>query len=292
MEGRAQRHFPVFLPAAERRPAWNWLLTCLNDLDRTEAAGLQHFDDITQACASAVPALAGITAAAPDHLFRNVGVKVPRQTHRYSGRTAMRADVSVHEPKQPPDNDSPLAFTMEGLNRDQPGALLPFVWSPGWNSNQSLHKFQSEVGGHLKGGTAGVRLLQPGTSASSSTSSSDTFAPQAGTWQLVPRQRIFGSDELSALSPGITELVQPGYVEMTSADAGMLGVSDGDGVEVDTARLEVRINDSMATGCVGYSIGHTGTHNLQALARVTLRRAEGWQRRQAQLIGSDGGGND
>ena len=294
LEGRAQRHFPVFLPAAERRPAWNWLLTCLNDLDRPEAMGMQHFDDITQACAKAVPALAGITAAAPDHLFRNAGVKVPRQTHRYSGRTAMRADVSVHEPKQPQDDDSPLAFTMEGLNRDQPGALLPFVWSPGWNSNQSLHKFQSEVGGHLKGGTAGVRLLQPVVATTTDAASSEAFAPQAGTWQLVPRQRIFGTDELSALSPGISELVHPGYIEMTGADAGLLGVSDGDGVEVDAAlaRLEVRINDSMAMGCIGYSVGHTGTHNLQALALVTLRRAEGWQRRQAQLIGSDGGAND
>ena len=63
----------------------------------------------------------------------------------------MRADVSVHEPKQPVDEETPLAFTMEGLNRDQPGALLPYVWSPGWNSNQSLHKFQAEVGGALEG---------------------------------------------------------------------------------------------------------------------------------------------
>ena len=291
LEGRAQRHFQVYLPAAERQPAWSWLLACLHDLEHPEALPLQHLDDVTRACADATPGLAGITAAAPDHLFRNVGVKVPRQTHRYSGRTAMHADLSVHEPKQPPDEESALAFTMEGLNRAQPGSLLPYVWSPGWNSNQSLHKFQAEVGGHLKGGTAGVRLLQPGSSGAGPVAAAEPFQAASGSWQLVPRQRIFGSDELSALSPGIAELVQPGFIELRAADAAALGVSEGDGVEVgdQLARLEVRINDTMAAGCAGFSSGHSGCGNLEALARAGLRRAQDWRRRTPQLIGSDAG---
>ena len=295
LEGRAQRHYPVFIPEAERRPSWVWLLACMKEMERQEVEALHHFDDITRACAAAVPALSGITAAAPDHHFRNVGVKIPRQTHRYSGRTAMRADISVHEPKQPVDEESPLAFTMEGLNRDQPGALLPYVWAPGWNSNQSLHKFQAEVGGHLKGGTAGARLLLPGAgSAVDMPATPPLFKPTAGQWQLVPRQRIFGSDELSALSPGIAELVEPGYIEIAASDAHLLGVREGDGVTVGEAlaTLEVRINDTVATGCAGYSAGLAGTHNLVALTRVGLHRAQGWQRRTPELIGSDRGGHD
>ena len=101
MEGRAQRHFPVFVPAHERRSSWVWLLACMKEAEREEVHNLHHFDDVTRACASQVVALSGITGAAPDHHFRNVGVKIPRQTHRYSGRTAMHANVSVHEPKQP-----------------------------------------------------------------------------------------------------------------------------------------------------------------------------------------------
>jgi len=295
LEGRAQRHYPVFLPDAERRPSWVWLLACMKEMDCEEVHGMHHFDDITRACAGAVPALAGITAAAPDHHFRNAGVKIPRQTHRYSGRTAMRADISVHEPKQPVDEESPLAFSMEGLNRAQPGALLPYVWAPGWNSNQSLHKFQAEVGGHLKGGTAGARLLQPGN-ATAPDLPADTvpFQPQSGRWQLVPRQRIFGSDELSALSPGIADLVEPGFIEINAQSAHELGVSEGDGVEVDDtlATLEVRINDTVAAGCAGYSIGLAGAENLEPLARVSLSRARDWQRRTPELIGTDGGGRD
>jgi NADH-quinone oxidoreductase subunit G len=297
LEGRAQRHYRVYQPRAERHPSWVWLLAAMKEMERSQVERLHHFDDITRACAAEIPALAGITAAAPDHHFLNAGVKIPRQTHRYSGRTAMRADVSVHEPRQPCDEESPLAFTMEGLNRNQPGALLPYVWAPGWNSNQSLHKFQSSVGGPLKGGTTGARLLQAGglNNAPALTLVKTPAAPAGtGQWQLVPRQRIFGSDELSALSPAIAELIETGFIEVCSADAATLGVSQGDGVEVSVvagetaATLEVRINDSLAAGCAGYSAGLAGTLDLVALASAGLCRAANWQRRP-EIIGSDGG---
>jgi NADH-quinone oxidoreductase subunit G len=290
LEGRAQRHYPVFLAENERRPAWVWLLACMKELEHAAVRNLHHFDDISRACAADVPALAGITAAAPGHQFRNAGVKIPRQTPRYSGRTAMRADVSVHEPKQPTDEESPLAYSMEGLNRETPGSLLPWVWSPGWNSNQSLHKFQSEVGGHITGGTAGVRLLPTGATAASATEPTKDRAPATTQgWQLVPRHRIFGSEELSAMSPGICELVEPAFIELRPEDADRLGVTDGDGVTVDGSlgTLEVRINATLAAGCAGYGHGLEGAENLQALARVTLEKAPDWQRRRPQVIGTD-----
>jgi NADH-quinone oxidoreductase subunit G len=297
LEGRAQRYYPVFQPPAERRPSWVWLLACMKEQERPEVHTLHHFDDITRNCAAEVPALAGITAAAPDLHYLNLGVKIPRQPARYSGRTAMRANISVHEPKQREDEETPLAFSMEGLNRAQPGALLPWVWAPGWNSNQSVHKFQTHAGGPLKGGTAGVRLLQPGNGGAGTTDASTTgndasargsadAAP--GLWLLVPRPRIFGSDELSALSPALAELVVPDFIELCAADAAALGVTTGDGVEVGEglATVEVKVNDTMAAGCAGYSAGFKDSGNLVALARVALRRASAWQRRP-QVIGSD-----
>ena len=45
------------------------------------------------------------------------GLKIPRQSHRYSGRTAMIANRNVHEPKQPVDNESVMAFSMEECQR-------------------------------------------------------------------------------------------------------------------------------------------------------------------------------
>ncbi len=301
LEGRAQRYYPVFPPRAERRPAWVWLLACMKEQEREDVHALHHFDDVSRACAAGIPGLAGIAAAAPDLHFRNLGVKIPRQPPRYSGRTAMRADISVHEPKQREDEETPFAFSMEGLNRDQPGTLLPWVWAPGWNSNQSVHKFQTRAGGPLRGGSAGVRLLQPRAgnggavawAGSSHGAQPDAAAPLAirpGQWLLVPRPRIFGSDELSALSPALAELVVPGFIELCPADADTLGAIDGDGIEVGDglATLELRVNRTMAMGCAGYGSGCSGTGNLTPLASVSLRRAHGWQRRP-QLIGSDRG---
>ena len=80
----------------------------------------------------------------------------PRQPHRYSGRTAMRADVSVHEPKTTVDHETPFSYSMEGLNTRRParrGAAVR-LGRRGWNSNQSVFKFQQEVAGALAGGRA------------------------------------------------------------------------------------------------------------------------------------------
>ncbi len=286
--GRAQRHFPVFLPDHERRPAWVWLLALSHELAHPATTALKLFDDVTAHCASHNPALAQITEAAPDHAFRNKGVRVPRQTHRYSGRTAMRANLSVHEPKQPDDDESGLAYTMEGLNREVPGALLPYVWSPGWNSNQSLHRFQEEVGGPLRGGSAGVVVMSPG--ADTAPVPAATRAVPEGEWQIVYRPRIFGSDELSALSPGITELVEQPVAEISSEDATALAVTDGDGVLVSGTVLEVRVNPVLAKGCVAVSAGHPGTFDLQAGCSCSLGKATQWRRRDADVISSDAGG--
>ncbi len=308
MEGRAQRHFPVFVPAHERRSSWVWLLACMKELEIEEVSNLHHFDDVTRACASQIVALSGITGAAPDHHFRNVGVKVPRQTHRYSGRTAMHANISVHEPKQPTDEESPLAFSMEGLNRSQPGSLLPYVWAPGWNSNQSLNKFQSEVGAPLKGGTAGARLLLPTAGSVNRGMHKSNFTSaklQSGQWIMVPRYRIFGSEELSAKAPAIAELVDSGFVEINNVCAQSLGVIEGDGVELQradpqvqsdmlkapVATLQVRINDTLAEGCVGYSAGLSGTEDIIVGEPLALQKAQGWQRPSPQIIGTDGGSN-
>ncbi len=54
--------------------------------------------------------------AAPNASFRIRGQKLARSPNRSSGRTAMRANISVHEPRQPQDKDTMFAFSMEGNN--------------------------------------------------------------------------------------------------------------------------------------------------------------------------------
>ncbi|MDF0752956.1 hypothetical protein NLU14_22275, partial [Marinobacter sp. 71-i] len=84
-----------------------------------------------------------------------------REPLRYSGRTAMRANISVHEPRTPQDPDTAFAFSMEGYSGSvEPRQQVPFAWSPGWNSPQAWNKFQDEVGGHIRAGDPGTRLIE------------------------------------------------------------------------------------------------------------------------------------
>jgi NADH-quinone oxidoreductase subunit G len=293
-EARAQRYFPVHPPAAERRASWQWLLELAAALGSPALEGLKHFDDICVSCAGDCDLLSGMSAAAPDHEYRSHGLKIPRQPHRYSGRTAMRANVSVHEPRQTEDQESALAYTMEGSNApERPGALLSHLWSPGWNSNQSLHKFQSEIGGSLRGGTAGVRLLDTlELDAPPAAPIPEAFRPREGEFLLQARYRIFGSDELSARSPGLTTLVGAAFIELCSNDAQRLGLSRGDGVQVGAVALELRVNDSLTSGTAAFSAGYPDTSCLQTGQWAGLVRTENWQGSSPQIIGSDGGQRD
>ena len=263
-EGRAQRHFPVYLPAEQRRASWQWLTRLGQALDIKGFSEIKCFDDALTFCANSSAALSDIIKASPQASYRDRGMRIPRQTHRGSGRTAMLANISVHEPKQPEDTDSPLAFTMEGVNGvNEPGALLPFVWSPGWNSNQSLHKFQSEAGGALKGGTAGIRLFKPSASPVKRMPEKSklpaAFKAPKGQLRLLPLHKIFGSEELSAHSPAIKELTTSPYVQINIDSAAMLKLAAGDTAQMsigdESVAVSIKVCDSVPDGCALYTVG-------------------------------------
>ena len=50
---------------------------------------------------------------------------------------------------------------MEGYYGPMPSALMPRFWTPGWNSVQSVTKFQEEVNGPYRDGNPGYRLVEP-----------------------------------------------------------------------------------------------------------------------------------
>ena len=97
----------------------------------------------------------------PDADFRMFNTKIPRQTIRYSGRTAMNSNVAVSEAGISQDPESPLAFSMEGQPERPPSSLVPFYWTPGWNSVQAMYTYLDEPNGSIKGGDPGVRLIEP-----------------------------------------------------------------------------------------------------------------------------------
>lgn len=203
-EGRAQRFFRVLPPEGPVRESWRWL------------GSWGDLDEILRAIAIDFPRLEPTRRAAPPSSFRILGAKLPRAPHRYSGRTAITADINVSEPPPPADPDSPLAFSMEGAEIKPPAPLIPFFWSPGWNSIQSTNFYQREVGGPLRGGVAGARLFTPVTEPGHFFPASiQPFPNPSDDFLIVPEYHIFTSEELSSRAPGIAELAVPPHVSVS-----------------------------------------------------------------------------
>ncbi len=227
-EGRAQRFFEVFVPGSDVRGSWRWLGS---DFNATGACKWNDLDEILAAIVTEMPALAPVEHAAP---LRKEGGKVARDPNRYSGRTSMLANISVHEPKPPQDPDSALAFSMESGPAVTPPALNPFFWAPGWNSIQSVNKFQREVGGPLRGGDPGVRLIEPTLESECSYFAEipAAFNPHSGDWLFVPAFHIFGSEELSSVAPAIAQLAPRAYAAVNTEDGALLGIRTGDSLKI------------------------------------------------------------
>jgi NADH-quinone oxidoreductase subunit G len=238
-EGRAQRFFQVFLPPEPIQESWRWL------------GPWETLDDVVAALAAGLPQFAAAAHAAPSAGFRIAGAKIPREPHRYSGRTSMLANISVHEPKPPDDADSPLSFSMEGSPDQPPPALLPFFWAPGWNSIQAVNKFQAEIGGPLRQGDPGVRLIERGGAGFSFFEPPPPFETRQGEWLVVPCYHIFGSEELSRSAPAIVELSPEPYVALNPEDASSFGKE----VELFGQRLPVKIANALPKGLAGVPAG-------------------------------------
>ena len=253
LEGRAQRFYSVMPPKGEARDAWRWPVAALRR-DWT------NIDAVTAACAAVLPVLAPIVDAAPPAAFRVEGARIPREPARFSGRTAMNANRSPHEPKPPDDADSALSYTMEGAGSGIPPALRPVAWAPRWNSHQqATAKFQDEAGGHLRGGDPGVRLIEP--AATPSARWFDEIPPprqkHESRWRAVALHRIFGGEELSALSPPIMERMPAPCALMHPDDLADLGFPEALTVDLGKPKLAlpVRPEAGLARGAIGIPAG-------------------------------------
>ncbi|MEI9597692.1 NADH-quinone oxidoreductase subunit NuoG [Moellerella wisconsensis] len=273
-EGRAQRYFQVFDPSfydhsIVMNESWRWLHSLQTEAQMREIDWSQ-LDDVIADCVAALPQFAPIVDAAPKASFRIRGQKLARSPHRYSGRTSMLANVSVHEQRQPQDKDTAFAFSMEGNNSPTaPRQQIPFAWAPGWNSPQAWNKFQTEVGGHLRFGDPGVRLFdgQDGNIGYFTTIPA-AYQPKESEWIVAPYYHLFGSDEMSQRAEVIQQRMPEPYVMLNQSDAQTLGMTPGAMAEFSHAgqayRLSVRISAHLAQGQIGLPLGMPGIAPVMA----------------------------
>jgi NADH-quinone oxidoreductase subunit G len=252
-ESRAQRFYQVYVPESDARASWRWL-------ESIRAAKKQvdppNWDSLISDMAAGRSMFTALPQASPGADFRLDGQKIPRQSPRVSGHTSIHANKEVSEPSPVADPDTPLAFSMEGSERQPPAALINRYWSPGWNSVQSLNRFQEEVGGLLRGGTAGVKLIN-GISAGRDyfTTIPDPFIPREDAWHVLPIYHIFGSEELSARSPAVAARATEPYLALRPVDSKNLGLKDGETAILDhTLVLPVKLLQSLPVGTVGLPV--------------------------------------
>jgi NADH-quinone oxidoreductase subunit G len=281
-EGRAQRFYSVFVPQGEVRESWRWLRDALAAGGRSEPAPWQNLDAIDAALIRELPVFAALARVAPPASFRISGQKIPRELARSSGRTAIHANIDVSEPKSPEDLDSPLAFSMEGYPGEPPPALVTHFWSPGWNSIQALNKFQQEVGGSLRGGDPGCRLIEP--------AAHPTLAPVAqvppawtrrtGKLLVVPFHHIFGSEELSVVSASIASLTPAPSIALNPEDVRDLDLHPEQEIQISLGRVvyrvALRLDPTVPAGMAGLVVGLPGQPWARLPAWYTPQAAGPW----------------
>ncbi len=280
LEGRAQRFFQAFNPRLMRpecriHESWRWLhalrIRLIRGLD-----SVITLDQTTEACARDYPVLANIMAAAPGADYRIKGAKLARAPHRYSGRTSQRAHIAVSEPRTPQDPDTPFNFSMEGYSGfDQPRREIPFAWAPGWNSHQAWNKFTDEVGGHLRGGDSGVRLITPRPATDQYASHIPAaFEPRQDLWLLLVLPRLFGGEETSARAAPIQERAEPPGIGLSSADAARMGFEPGAALTIVTATASVTLplccDQQLPNGIVSLPAGISANFSSGDWARLGI----------------------
>ena len=163
-----------------------------------------------------------------------------------------------------------------------PAALLAgaVLLVAGLELDPGAQSFQEEVGGPLRDGEAGVRLLEASGTLGYFGEAPPPFELRAGQWLVVPSYSLFGSEELSVLSSGVAArvpapcaLTQPGRCGQAPARRRIARGRGADGREVDGGVARVA-GDPARRG-----------RPVRGLAAAALRRAAGMGNPRAGAAG-------
>lgn len=267
-EGRAQRFFKVYDPKfysnkIGKLESWKWLHIISRRINK-DATIWNNMDDIINDIIADISDLKDIKNFLPEASFRIFGQKIARSPHRASGRTALRADISVHEPKQPQDVDSMFSFSMEGSQQAYKfSSYIPFAWSPGWNSPQAWNKFQSEINGSLLCGNSGIRLFNNTKKEKigffnciSNSIKKDNY------YYVVPYYFLFGTEEITQDTPVLEKKIPILYGVIGLSDAKKNCFGENSYIEFfclgEKFHIKLRISNILASGQIGLPLGMLG----------------------------------
>ncbi|GAB1405638.1 hypothetical protein MASR1M74_28200 [Lentimicrobium sp.] len=263
-EGRIQRFFKVFVKEEGEVLSGHQWIKMLSELTvENPLVTLNNIYDYSNSIEKKYPVFKGLAAYLLPVNYRQGAQKIAREPHRYSGRTATHANVTVHEPTPPIDDESPMSFSMEGFHGTPYAPLTPFFHSPGWNSVQAINKYQIEIGGELHRAIPQLHIYnQPNKNGKApsrfySITSGDAAASDG--WKVLPLYHIFGSNELSVVDGGIKELTPMPYIGVHPETAKKMGWGEKTRVRPaghpDHSGLPLRLCAEIPEECVGIPLG-------------------------------------
>jgi len=265
-EGRAQRYYKTIVNKDQVKESWRWLAEMIRIKNDLPSVQWKKFDDITSSLITDIPVFAALKNYFSDAAFRMLNEKIPRQPLRYSGRTSMHANIAVTETGIQPDIDSPLTFSMEGSQFNPPASLVPFYWSPGWNSVQVVNKYLDEPNGKMKGGDAGIRLIEPVENAKTTYFKANIQPVELtkGEYLIVPAYQIFGSDEMSSAASTLSQRIPEPFVYLNPKDAKVLKLEADELVQLEIENtiltIKVRTEASIGQGMAGLLVNLPEMH--------------------------------
>ena len=263
-EGRAQRYYKTIVDKDQVKESWRWIAEFIRIKNKGSQVEWKKFDDIVSAMVTGLPAFTKLKDYFSDADFRMMNEKIARQPLRYSGRTSIHSKIAVSETGIEPDIDSPLSFSMEGSQTIPRSSLVPFYWSPGWNSVQAINKYLDEPNGKMKGGDSGIKLIKqtksPAVLYFKPEKQSNVL--QKGEWLIAPVFQIFGSEELSSAASTLAKRIPEPFVYLNTNDLVDLDVKTGEFIrlEIDAVQLKIKviIEESIGKGIAGCSVNLPG----------------------------------
>ena len=201
----------------------------------------------------------------------------------------MLANQTVHEPKPFSESNAPYKQSMEGTQSGQKESFpLAYSWSPGWNSNQSNHKFRDEYRGSELTQQSGVPCFVAPTGVQWFKWQATWSKSVKAQWQILPLQKVFGSDTLSLHALPIAQLSVPAHIVMSHADAKKLGVEKGQLLYCDdnATALQLMISARVPSQTLLVYVPANQLFDMQhcsSLTRATDKQVKAYQAQQVKL---------
>jgi NADH-quinone oxidoreductase subunit G len=216
-EGRLQRYFSVFRNPDNIESSFHLIASCMGSKARFDT-----IDDVAPLIACDL----NISKESFDELYhanlKVLGKGIARQTPQASGRTALNANITMHEQKPPTDPDSPLVYSMEGARKKIPLPLISSYSEPGWNSLQAEFKKDLGIFHPSKGRPGGVRLFDKSANGvplphlSAVTPPSESSFPKV---LIIPGYHIFASMERAKFSKPLASRIPLIEAQISKVDA-------------------------------------------------------------------------